>query len=190
MCLLVTPRPARTSDPPPLLSFVNKMPPPNKPRSRLRPGKKCKTCKGKGCEACKGFGFVIKPKAKKPPKRPKAKSKGHAINLAYGKLRKAFMLKHPICRFVSEDGVSCGKKATETHHRRGRGKYMLQVDTWTALCSAHHRLIHENPAMAKKHGWLHNPLSIRPLPKLPDHAYYSNKIQNCRSGNGGNRGEV
>jgi hypothetical protein len=143
------------------------MPPVNKPRSRLRPGKKCKACKGKGCPECKGLGFIVKKKPKTERKKPKPKSKSHAINLEYGRLRKQFMLEHRQCQFVDEAGVRCREASTECHHRRGRGKYMLEVSTWMALCSQCHRRIHENPKMAKSLGYLHNPLSIRPLPDLP-----------------------
>jgi hypothetical protein len=137
-----------------------------KPRKRILPGKRCPTCKGKGCSECKHRGFIIKAKKTKPPKK-KHISKGHAINLEYGKLRKAFMLANPRCQFVSEAGVRCGEKATECHHRQGRGKFMLAVETWCALCSNHHNLVHSHPAMGKARGYLHSPITIRPLPPLP-----------------------
>jgi hypothetical protein len=63
----------------------------------------------------------------------------------YSKLRKLFLETFPVCQVEG-----CKEAATEVHHRSGRffGQY-LNVASWLATCSHHHRYIHDNPAWAK-----------------------------------------
>ncbi len=66
----------------------------------------------------------------------------------YAKLRKEFLAQHKAC-CVIVDGV-----ATEIHHAKGRGKYLLDTSTWLAVSREGHRWIHENPSEAENLGLL------------------------------------
>lgn len=91
-----------------------------------------------------------------PAKASKPKRKGirrmstkKAKELAqYTRLRAEFMAKRPICEV-------CHKaKSTECHHKAGRGKNYLAVETWLSVCGACHRQIHNRPGEARASGWL------------------------------------
>lgn len=45
-------------------------------------------------------------------------------------------------------------RATEIHHKKGRGKYLLDTSTWMALSQEGHRHIHNNPKEAYEKGWM------------------------------------
>jgi hypothetical protein len=45
-------------------------------------------------------------------------------------------------------------EATDVHHVKKRGKYMLDVSTWLAVCRETHIKIHQNPAWARANGYL------------------------------------
>jgi len=65
----------------------------------------------------------------------------------YSRLRKQFLLENPRC------AVFPWLKATEVHHKRGRGKYLNDVSTWLAVSHEGHRKIEENPEWAKEMGY-------------------------------------
>lgn len=65
----------------------------------------------------------------------------------YKELRKQFLKDHPIC------AVYPPKKATQIHHKKGRGKYYLDVSTWLAVSMEGHRQIEDNPQWAKMLGF-------------------------------------
>jgi hypothetical protein len=65
----------------------------------------------------------------------------------YSDLRIGFLKTHPICEV---DG--CGD-ATDVHHKKGRGKYLLDVETWLAVSRSCHQKIEENPEWAKENGY-------------------------------------
>ena len=83
-------------------------------RQPLRPGKKCPECKGRGCPECFGRGFILpskklpKPMARKAISK-KPKTKRHAANLEYSRLRAAFMAAHPRCVILQPSGLPCGQ---------------------------------------------------------------------------------
>ena len=67
----------------------------------------------------------------------------------YKKVRDQFLKENPFC----EAGLKgCGVKATEVHHKRGRGKNLVNVETFLAACHSCHKIIEENPAFAKANG--------------------------------------
>jgi hypothetical protein len=66
----------------------------------------------------------------------------------YGKLRKEFLAANPRC------AVFPTEMASQVHHRKGRGKFYLDVSTWLAVSDAGHRFLHDNPAIAREKGWL------------------------------------
>lgn len=43
----------------------------------------------------------------------------------------------------------CQYHATQVHHKRGRGLYLLDLETWLAVCPSCHQRIELNPAWAK-----------------------------------------
>ncbi len=101
----------------------------------------------------------------------------------YGKLRKQFLADHPYCQvWLLENGLTeediyglgylCSSKgrvfqdndgnfhnvpySIEIHHRKGRGKYLLDTSTWCAVSREMHDRIHQNPKWAYEKGYLLN----------------------------------
>jgi hypothetical protein len=74
----------------------------------------------------------------------------------YTKLRKAFLKEHPKCQVclcrTAVERVDV-RPATEVHHKGGRGKLLLRVDTWLAVCHHHHEQITESRQWAESCGW-------------------------------------
>jgi hypothetical protein len=93
-------------------------------------------------------------KVRGPEKKParkflrKATPKQAKLDRQWHFLRDAFLLKNPICQ--------CCKvcEATEVHHKRGRGRFLLATETYMSVCWACHKLIHDNPAWATKKGYM------------------------------------
>ena len=132
-------------------------------RSRLRPGRKCPSCKGAGCAECGHRGFIIKPPKKRvriaaqSPKRP-------SLTRQYAALRKQFLLKHPKCQVLQGPNRPCPNPATELHHRKGRGKWLLVEETFLAICNQCHRQIHGPlAAFAHRMGYMLNIASTQPV---------------------------
>lgn len=74
----------------------------------------------------------------------------------YLKARKEFLGSRLLCE-VGERCVSMwGRRAvaTEVHHKRGRGKWLMDESTWVATCRDCHRIIHERPNWAIQNGWI------------------------------------
>src|SRR5690349_16730294 len=95
------------------------------------------------------------------------------INKIYSALRKKFLEDHPWDQVVilqlgygetevliTGGKVSDGKnitsipRSTEIHHRKGRGKYLLDTSTWYAVSTKTHDWIHANPAESYEKGWM------------------------------------
>jgi hypothetical protein len=89
-----------------------------------------------------------KPKPKKPI-NPKSK-KQKALDSAYTVLRKPFMEKHPMCQAALS---GCQDASCDVHHKKGRGKWLLVVDTWMAVCRPCHTWIEEHPIEATEMGF-------------------------------------
>tara|TARA_R100001015_G_C4627696_1_gene187375 strand:- start:741 stop:1142 length:402 start_codon:yes stop_codon:yes gene_type:complete len=106
-----------------------------------------------GSKYCKSCWYKAKVPSAKPLKRrqlnPKSK-KMQIIDGAYTKLRKSFMEKKPMCE-ASLPG--CNKISTDVHHKKGRGKYHLVVDTWLSVCRSCHTWIEEHPKEAIELGY-------------------------------------
>lgn len=73
----------------------------------------------------------------------------------YNKRREAFLKRNPYC-------VCCPVRrpgtvqlwSDDVHHRRGRGKFLLDETTWSAVCRPCHMHIHDNPAWAYQNGFM------------------------------------
>ena len=87
----------------------------------------------------------------------------------YAKLRRRFLTKHRNCIVTPLGKPSrCTNPATEIHHRKGRGKYLLSIATWMPLCSSCHRQIHDNPNWARKKEYLLRRFSRKPIVPLKE----------------------
>lgn len=82
-----------------------------------------------------------------PPKKVSDKRK--ELNHEYISLANQFKLDNPTCA-VRISG--CTKSTDDVHHRRGRGKYLLEVSTWLAVCRNCHIYIENHPEEAKERG--------------------------------------
>jgi hypothetical protein len=46
------------------------------------------------------------------------------------------------------------RTTTEVHHKRGRGQFYLDEETWLGVSSAGHAYIHANPKESLRRGWM------------------------------------
>ena len=75
----------------------------------------------------------------------------------YSLKRLIYLKEHPCCQ-VQVKG--CEGKATTVHHKKGRGKYLNDTDTWLGCCMPCHRILEEYPTFAKDSGFSVNRLSV------------------------------
>ncbi len=124
---------------------------------------------------------MIHPRTFEPPKPKKVSklqrggikpvsAKRVKINRIYSALRKKFLEEHPFCQFyLMEKGVSevtlleiAAKaggfapylKSEEIHHKKGRGKYLLDTSTWMAVSMAGHDWIHNHVKESYERGYM------------------------------------
>lgn len=123
--------------------------------------RKCKICKATyntfsalqtRCPKCQAEHQSAK--AAKPPKAiPKMSVKLKTELSKYSKLRLAFLIANPVCQVCKQ------RESTDVHHQKGRGKWLLIVRTWLAVCRICHTWIELNPDAAKKKGYSESRLS-------------------------------
>ncbi len=117
------------------------------------------------------------PKPKKPKSRltrgggiRPVSAKRAKLNKIYSALRKKFLAEHPLCQWwLSEvknieiirgyafwpDGVRIKiPESCDVHHKKGRGKYLLDVSTWMAVSRAGHDAIHADPKKSYEKGYM------------------------------------
>lgn len=111
----------------------------------------------KYCQYCwNRIKFNEDPPVPKPrtPINPKSK-KQVALDSAYTKLRKIFLIQNQMCQAHLP---GCQGGATDVHHTHSgadRSKYYLVVDTWMAVCRSCHNHIHfVDPKGARENGFL------------------------------------
>ena len=46
------------------------------------------------------------------------------------------------------------KRKLDIHHKAGRGRFYLDVDTWMGVCRECHDYIHKWPKESREKGWL------------------------------------
>lgn len=119
------------------------------PKKSLRPLRKSELKKG-----AKGL--------KKSRLKQVSKKRKEVEGPEYSRLRLQFLKDFPWCS-VCLKTKACPQHATDIHHRAGRGKFLLRVDTWTGLCREHHTWVHDNPAESKVNGLLMTREQIRLL---------------------------
>lgn len=112
----------------------------------------------KYCKFCWGNIKYNNTPPKYKPKTPIAnKSKKQIIlDKSYTQLRKPFMLKYPMCQAAL---IGCMQSATDVHHKKGRGPYLLVVSTWMSVCRKCHNWIEEHPEEATEMGFRESKLT-------------------------------
>ncbi len=114
-----------------------------------------------------------------------ASKKRVKLNREYMARREAYLESNPICEFwLAENGwfraegieprynhgpldygsrtadfLRCygnAPSSTEVHHKKGRGKYLLDTSTWMAVSADGHRYIHKNVKESYSKGYLLN----------------------------------
>ena len=92
---------------------------------------------------------ALAPKRDTPYIGLPAKSEKRKIeDQEYRVLREQFLGVNPFCAIYPY------MPSEDVHHMQGRGKYLMDVDTWMAVSRKAHIEIHDNPAWAKEQGYL------------------------------------
>jgi hypothetical protein len=114
-------------------------------------GKKCVTHQWKRTDK------VLKELKRSPLKRKQSVLKRTRINpvskkqskrlAKYRTQRLEFLKENPQCG-------KCGEKATEIHHKKGRGVHTNDVESFMSICRTCHEWVHLNPKYAKALGYL------------------------------------
>jgi hypothetical protein len=104
-----------------------------------------------GEKFCKDCWYKKEPISHPKQKTPlKGKSdKRNVLDQLYSKLRKEFLIKNPYCQAKLQ---GCSAIATDVHHKKGRGSYYLDQNTWIGLCRACHQWITDHNSDAIKMG--------------------------------------
>ena len=90
-----------------------------------------------------------------PKPKNNRKTASEELRGAYKVLRASYLLDHRLCEAgASEPCQRRRRRATEIHHTRGRGGYLLDMSTWLAVCPWCHRYIHDHPREARERGWM------------------------------------
>ena len=89
-------------------------------------------------------GITTETKPNKPIN--KISDKQAKLNAAYTVLRKQFLKDNPYCKACLP---GCTFIATEVHHKKGRGEFMLDTSTWLPSCHNDHVWIELDPVEAK-----------------------------------------
>lgn len=107
------------------------------------------------CKACAQRQKPVVVKKRNTPIK-KASDKQTRLNAAYSALRKVFLAQHPVCQIK----VKCqGDIATDIHHKKSRGQYLLDSTTFISVCRNCHSWCHENDAEARALGFIESKLS-------------------------------
>ena len=69
------------------------------------------------------------------------------IDTRYRKLRPGYLNDNPMCQAALP---SCTNSSTDIHHKKGRGKYHNDVNTWLSVCRTCHNWIELNPIEAEE----------------------------------------
>ena len=72
------------------------------------------------------------------------------IETEYRKLRIEYLNNYPMCQAALP---RCTHKSSEIHHKKGRGIYHNDVNTWLSVCRTCHNWIELNPIEAEELGF-------------------------------------
>jgi hypothetical protein len=98
-----------------------------------------------------------KPRTRTALKPMSAKQRG--LTAQYSQLRKEFLLLpgnsccHAQLPLAPGGCKGCDSSYLEVHHKRGRGKYLLDTSTWVPLCHFCHAYLETHPEEAKLLGF-------------------------------------
>ena len=81
--------------------------------------------------------------------RQKSK-KMQRIDAKYSQLRRGFLTDYPLCQAALH---CCTNQSTDVHHKKGRGKYHNDINTWLSVCRNCHNWIELNPIEAQELGF-------------------------------------
>jgi len=112
----------------------------------------------KYCQSCWN---KIKYSNKKSHKKilkpiPPRSSKRINLDKEYNQLRKIYLTKNGLCQAALPN---CTHNATDVHHKKGRGRHYLEVDTWMAVCRTCHIYIETHPVEATDLGFRDSKIS-------------------------------
>ena len=88
---------------------------------------------------------AFKPIRKKSTKQAK-------LDQAYSVLRTTFF-RDPNNERCQAQLTNCSFHATDVHHKKGRGEFLLNVKSWLAVCRSCHDYIEKHPIEAKSFGF-------------------------------------
>jgi len=115
--------------------------------------------KQKTCAGCHQLRFIWKSHGKekyckecwynieKPKAIPRVSEKMKEVKEEYSNKRIAFLAMFPNCQAKL---VDCTHKATDVHHKAGRGENYNKISTWLAVCRSCHTWIELHPEEAKE----------------------------------------
>ena len=106
-----------------------------------------------GNQYCKSCWYKTKSTNVKPLKKLSINQKSkkmQIIDQAYSKFRVKFLESNPMCQAALH---CCTISSTDIHHRKGRGKYHLIINTWLSVCRSCHIYIEQNPEEAIQLGF-------------------------------------
>lgn len=111
-------------------------------------GKKyCKNCYQKN--RCVHEVANTKP-TKKQYQIPSKSSKKAKLDTAYAVLREQYLKMKPMCQAHLPN--ICTSKATDIHHKQGRGIYQNDTTTWIGVCRSCHDWIENHSEQAREMG--------------------------------------
>jgi len=86
-------------------------------------------------------------KRRKPIRKVSARQA--KLNREWQKLKRELLDKYLCC-----ECFGCLKKPTQVHHKRGRGRFLLDKRFLMAVCAPCHDKIHRCPKWATEHGYM------------------------------------
>lgn len=102
-----------------------------------------------------------KNKNQEPRKLPnKVSPKREELNKEYFKLVEQFKKDNPECK--ANVNEYCTKTTDDPHHKKGRGKFLLDVSSWLPVCRSCHQFLEQHPKEAKEKGWSESRLATEP----------------------------
>lgn len=114
-----------------------------------------KLCKENGCTHfvwgkgyCKSHQYLRTDK--KPNKISAYSTKRKELNKIYDKEARKFREENPKCGINSPN---CIHRTQGVHHKRGRGKYLLDKDTWLPACNPCNHYVEANHQWALDNGF-------------------------------------
>lgn len=90
-------------------------------------------------------------KVKKRYRIPRYSKKREQLNKVYDARARLFRKANPQCKIMAPGG--CTGKTQGVHHRKGRGRYLLDESTWIPACNYCNGYVEAHPAWAVENGF-------------------------------------